>query len=216
MGASHASEATPMIEWILTEMWKGTGRNTAKFNSLTQVPQADGTHMSHTHNKPRASCDADCSQCEQTQGVCCQVMSSMIASITSWVVNSGIVHWQCLVLFEIIFVPATWNHATKTTHQSLSPVECRACVSNVMRASSADTCSSDLLADTQWFVHLLQSGTVPKHAETASIDIHLPYKVSKWVRNFTSIMFRLYHTLFFFGTHIDLRCMGNDDTRFTR
>ena len=71
MGASHASEATPMIEWILTEMRKGTVRNTAKFNSLTQVPQADGTHMSHTHNKPRA-CDADCSQCEQTQGVCCQ------------------------------------------------------------------------------------------------------------------------------------------------
>ncbi len=89
----------------------------------------------------------------------------------------------------------------KTTHQSLSPVECRACVSNVMRASSADTCASDLLADTQWFVHLLQSGTVPQHAETASIDIHLPYKVSKWVRNFTSIMFRLYHTLFFWDTH---------------
>ena len=138
---SHASEATPMIgdfDW-----------------DVETQPNLNPSRPSwwHSHESPHAtSLDSDAMQTAANVSKRKEYMlPSMIASITSWVVKSLIAYWWCLVLFEIIFVPATWNHAKKQhINQSLShpPVECRACASNVMRASSADTCASDLLAET--------------------------------------------------------------------
>lgn len=78
----------------------------------------------HSHESPHAtSLDSDATQTAANVSKHKEYMlSSMIANITSWVVKSRIAYWWCLVLFEIIFVPATWNHGKKQhINQSLSP-----------------------------------------------------------------------------------------------
>lgn len=141
-GPSHASEATPMIgdfDW-----------------DVETQPNLNPSRPSwwHSHESHATSLEPDVMQ---TAANVSKHKEYMLSSMTANICKHHFL--SCEVPHCLLVVPSPFrNHICtghleswkKTTHQSIliPPVECRARVSNVMRASSADTCASDLLAET--------------------------------------------------------------------